>query len=335
MSEYRQDPPFCIQVELATGCNLQCSFCGINGFQTKPNSNFSFMTVKTADNVASQIAEAGWNSRVEFAMHGEPLANPEWEAIVEIFRHHLPKAHILLTTNGGFLLKGDPTKNINKYFNAGGTVMAIDMYEDVNFGRKLLERVDTLDLVCDEVYSYPEDKEGNPHHRSTKTFLSFIQDISVASKGTHANLQNHAGSAGELDFSRTDKPCVKPFREMGVNADGSVDICCNDWLGEMTCGNVNQTTIEDIWHSDPFYAVRKMLMARKRTHRPCLGCSDMGYRVGLLPDKKGKVTLPLPDDWDVIAMEEALAVGPSRKPIGETKKRLTQAFPEINFNKGS
>ena len=328
---YEQDAPFCIQVELTTGCNLQCDFCGINGFQSKPNSGMQFMELSTAKRLARQIKDAQWNSRIEFAMHGEPLANPAWREIVAVFRTELPRAHMLLTTNGGMLLKGDVTANINSYFKAGGTVMAIDMYESVNFGRKIRAQVEPLDLLCEKVYEYPADKAGNPHHRSKQTFLSFVQDISAATNGTHANLQNHAGSAGELDYSKTDKPCVKPFREMGVNSDGSVDVCCNDWLGELTIGNVNETPIDGIWHSDVMYAMRRMLMGRNRVFRPCLGCSDVGYRIGLLPDKKGKVTMEPMDDWDRDIIEEALEQGPSRKPIGKVKARLKNVIPSINF----
>ena len=28
-----QEPPFCIQFELTEGCNLACSFCGIQGIR--------------------------------------------------------------------------------------------------------------------------------------------------------------------------------------------------------------------------------------------------------------------------------------------------------------
>ena len=278
------------------------------------------MTLETARLLADQIAETGWNSRIELAMHGEPTMNPQWLDIVKIFGDKLNN-QILMTTNGVGLVK-TPTETINKYFSAGGRILAIDAYESVNFARKIRERVETLDLICHDVYEYPTEKEGNPHRRSRTTYLSFVKDISISTKGTHANLQNHAGSAGELVTKTDNKPCVKPFREMGVNSDGSIDICCNDWLGEMQVGNIHDTTISEIWHSDEFYAMRRMLMSRDRIYRPCLGCSDVGYRVGLLPDNTGKTTLEPMDEFDKEIVEEALAKGPSRKPLGVVAKRL-------------
>lgn len=318
---YKQEAPFCVQVEMTTGCNLQCSFCGINGFQDKPGSKFNFMTLATADNIAKQISEAEWNSRIEFAMHGEPTMNPNWVEITSIFRKHLPKSQLMITSNGGKLLKGGINNNINKFFEAGGNIMAIDMYEHANFYKRITSEICELGLDV-PVYNYPSDKRGNPHRRSKDNFVSLVQDISISTKGVKSDLENHAGSASELDYSRTDKPCVKPFREIGINSDGSVDICCNDWLGELTVGNINITSIDDIWHSDEFYAMRRMLMGRDRVYRPCLGCSDMGYRVGLLPDKLGKVKLEPMDDYDRDVIEEALAKGPSRKPRGKTAERL-------------
>lgn len=320
---YKQDPPFTIQIELTTGCNLQCPFCGINGFQEKPLSNLNFMDEETADNIAYQIKNAGWNSRLEFAMHGEPTLNPKWEEIITIFRSYLSN-QIMLTSNGGPLLKGDLNDNIDGFFKAGGNILALDMYEHSKYSAQIREKLDVFDFEYAgiNVYEYPENKKGNPHRRVNERFISLIADISKSTKGTHAHLQNHAGSAGLLDYSKTDKPCVKPFREMGVNSDGSVDICCNDWLGELTVGNINETAIDEIWHSELFYAVRRMLMSRNRVVRPCLGCSDMGYRVGLLPDKLGKVTLEPVDEFDIDLIEEALAKGPSRPPVGIVKKRL-------------
>lgn len=321
--DYRQDAPFCIQVEMTTGCNLQCTFCGINGFQEKPNSKFNFMSLETAEKLASQIAEANWNSRIEFAMHGEPTMNPNWPEIIAIFRKHLPKHQIMMTSNGGGLLVGgDPNVNMNKFFRAGGDILAVDMYESYKISDKIRAKTDILELECANLYTYPDEKDGNPHRRVKNKFVTLVHDISSSDKGTHSTLQNHAGSASELDYSKRNKPCVKPFRELGVNSDGSIDICCNDWLGEMTVDNIHNSSIYDIWHSDVFYAMRRMLMGGERLYRPCLGCSDMGYRVGLLPDKLGKVTLPLMDEWDKEIVEEVLAKGPTRKPHGKVEKRL-------------
>src|SRR5688572_18125755 len=105
----RQEPPFCVQIELVLGCNLQCGFCGLNGIQARPNENLRPMTVETADLVARRLAEAvreyGWNPRLEFARRGEPSMHPLLAEVIDVFRRQLPKLQIMVTSNGGGFLR--------------------------------------------------------------------------------------------------------------------------------------------------------------------------------------------------------------------------------------
>lgn len=332
---YKQEAPFSIQIELTTGCNLQCSFCGINGFQEKPNKGLKFMTVENAEHIAESIAFTGWNSRLEFAMHGEPTMNPNWIEIIGIFHKHLPKNQIMLTGNGGGIVKSrEIHKSVLGFFQAGGTILALDEYERVNFINKIKAGIDEFDL--DEqgisVYQYPEEKAGNPHQRSKKKYVSFISPINLNDKGTHAMLNNHCGSGGDIDNSQSNALCAKPFRELSINSDGSVNLCCNDFIGEYTCGNVLDTDIETLWNNKYFHSARKFLMDRQREAiRPCRGCNAKSYRVGLLPDKKGKVELEKPTEDDLEICLEALEGGPDRKP---TKRAKENIIPILTIDEG-
>ena len=333
---HEQDAPFAIQVEMTKGCNLQCSFCGINGFQEKPNSNYDFMSLETAQELASQIDFSGWNSRIEFAMHGEPTMNEHWLEIISIFRKALPKHQLMVTSNGGGIVSSKEINNtIKKFFEVGGSILAIDEYQDVNFANKIRNRVDEFELddMGINIHEYPEDKSGNPHQRSKKKFLSFIAPIDISKGGTHASLGNHCGSGGELDMGLSTALCAKPFREISINWDGSINLCCNDFIGEYTCGNILDEDITDIWNGDLFNSARKYLMNRERDAlRPCRGCTHKSYRVGLLPDKFGKVDLPKPTPEDADNIARATKGGPDRKP---TKLAMENIIPVLNLSERS
>lgn len=323
---YKQDAPFAIQIEMTKGCNLQCGFCGINGFQEKPNSNFNFMTLETAEILADQISFSDWTSRIEFAMHGEPTMNSNWLDIISIFVKSLPKHQIMVTSNGGGIVKSKNIQGtVNEYFSRGGRILAIDEYQGINLANKIRNNLDEFELdgMGVSVYEYPDDKKGNPHQRSKKQFLSFIAPIDIATDGTHSSLNNHCGSGGELDMNMSDKLCAKPFREISINWDGSINLCCNDFIGEFTAGNILTEDIMDIWRNERFNSARKFLMNRQRDAlRPCRGCTAKSHRVGLLPDKFGKIDLPLPDENDKIIVLEALAGGPDRKPTQRAKDNI-------------
>lgn len=281
--DYKQDPPFSIQVEFTEGCSLHCDFCGIRGIREKVGG-YQFMTADTARRIASEIKRLKWNARIEFAMRGEPSMNPSFVSLVKIFRDILPKSQLMMTSNGsGFI----PAGRIQSVFDAGLDILALDKYEGVDF----VDRALANNNCPVEIYRYPEQPEGNPHRRVKNKFLTIIHDIATADKGTHANLINHCGAAAPLTNTHVDKRCAKPFRELVIHWNGGVPVCCNDWRGVVNCGNVNKTDLEQIWWGKPLQLVRRMLLTAGRQAPPCLGCNATSYRVGLLPDKYGKVKL--------------------------------------------
>ena len=292
MENYIQEPPFCIQVELTEGCNLQCSFCGIQGIREKSGGPFKFLTLAIAETVAKSIAKAGWTSRIEFAMHGEPSMNPEREAIVRAFRTALPRNQIMMTSNGGGLLAA-PDKSIAGLFAAGLNILALDNYKSVPIVPKILDRY-TGDIP---IHHYPaEGLELSPHRRwpgRTKVII-IIQDLLEAAAGSHAVITNHCGCGSAPTQIKATQRCAKPFRELGVRWDGSIAGCCNDWRGVVKVGNAATNDIAKLWQGPVLNAMRHKLYAGERDFGACDGCDYVSYRNGLLPDKLGKLELPAP-----------------------------------------
>lgn len=316
--KYKQDPPFAVQIELSEGCNLYCDFCGLQGIRTKEEKNFKFMSRGTARNIAKQIASAeGWNPRIEFAMHGEPTMNHNMVAIIAKFRRHLPKTQLMMTSNGGGLLRPPGIlPNLHALFDAGLNVFAFDAYEYVKIKDKVdeaLEGVVSKDghiggALGFDVHRYPDEPSFSPHNRYPVSVRKFIRvkDISVAEKGTHSSLNNHCGSGSPPLKEPLEARCAKPFRELSIRWNGDVAICCNDWRGVYKCGNIVEDGLEAVWHGTPFDAARRFLIRGERAAlSPCDVCDAKSYRVGLLPDKKGKVKLPKPDYTDEEIVQEA------------------------------
>lgn len=304
---YQQEAPFTIQIELAEGCNVKvprsdgtkglCEHCGLNGIRDGVG-DYKFMTVETAERVAAQIASAKWNSQLLFAMHGEPSMNPNMLEIIAVFRKHLPKAYMVMLSNGGGFIKEG---RINGIFKAGLNVLALDDYE----GAGLVERIPLADCSY-PVKHYPSDKDANPHHRTKKQFLVLIDDIKSATKGNHSVLNNHAGAGLPPNRSQWGKRCAKPFRELGVRWDGTISGCCVMWRNEVESGNINDRDIVDIWNNEIFTAMRRILIVGARKEiAGCRGCDHPSYRVGLLPDKYGKVKLPMYTEEDLAVIRRA------------------------------
>lgn len=316
---YRQAPPYCIQVELSEGCNLRCPYCGLNGIRGK-EPDFKWMTIDDAEIIAAQIAKNNWNSRIEFAMHGEPTMNPRHVQIIAAFRKHLKKNPMTMLSNGGGIAgKPDIINHIQSMFAAGLNTLGLDEYQNVNLVPKIWTEVaarwDELTFADISIHEYPKDKEGNPHHRSNKNRLVRVAPIDLSTNGTHATLNNHAGAGAPPNDSAEGKRCAKPFREMSIRWNGDIALCCNDWRGVYKCGNVTIEDIEEVWNGDAFQAARKKLYHGQRDFGVCKGCDATSYRPGLLPDHLGKETLPMPSKADLSVIDMTCSGAPYTAPV--------------------
>lgn len=290
--DYKQEAPFAIQIEFTEGCSLYCNFCGLHGIR-EGIGDYKFATAETIQKIANEIKELNWNSRIEIAMRGEPSMNPKFIELISILRKTLPKNQLMMTSNGSGFIK---TGTIDKAFKAGLNILALDKYSDIDFVDRALLNNGEADV---KIYFYPEQLEGNPHHRTNHNFISVIFDIATSSKGTHAKLLNHCGAAAPLTDSKAGKRCAKPFRELSFHYNGNVAICCNDWRGVYDCGNINRNSLDEIWNGEAFQIARKALYNGLRIFKPCLGCNATSYRSGFLPDKKGKESLPKPTEEEI------------------------------------
>ena len=321
----KQDTPNTMKLELTEGCNLRCKMCGIQGIREKAGGPYKYMTTDTATRIASQMQKAGWNSKLEFAMRGEPLMNPNAVKIIEIFRKHLPKTHIMITSNSLPLLKGKGvTENVTALFNAGLNVMALDAYKA---SIKAIEQVRVFGNQSNsiEMFDYIDgDNPASPYTRVKPDVkrIFIMQDMEEAimagnSVGTKVG-SNHAGVGLPPLKEPLIARCARPFREMTIYHDGSVPLCCNDWRGKFMCGDLNDQDILEVWNGPILEAARVHLYAHDRTFRPCDVCSNKSFRVGLLPDKLGKTDMAPP----TIKTRKIV------KAIGEAKPHTTPVLRE-------
>lgn len=321
MTRIKQDPPFCIKIEFSRGCNLQCDFCGINSIQTRPSENIQFMSRDTAESVVGNIPEH-WNPRFELTLRGEPSLNPDGPYIISLIRKRFPKASIMMTSNGGGFVGKNGFNRMMEMFNSGLNMLALDDYEHANLIPKIRKYIVDLELEGVKVYEYPEQPEGHPHKRRTGKSVSFLQDLTVATKGSHTSPNNHAGAAAPLDSRYDDVRCALPFRDMVVRYDGTVNLCCNIWTGDYTFGDATLDSLEDLWNCAELEAIRKVLYHEGRKYAPCLGCTAKPVRVGLLPDKLGKQEMPPVTEKDRAIIRETAYKGREKTIVGRALENI-------------
>jgi organic radical activating enzyme len=306
------DAPFTIKIELVEGCNLFCKWCGIRGIRKGPGG-YKFLTISLAKKIAKQIKESGWNPRLELAMRGEPTMNPNLLEIIHILKEENKFIPIMITSNGGGLLKNNNiTKNISSLFEAGLNVLALDDYKY----SKIIPKIKNEYKGNIPITTFPEESPYKKRKYNEKIII-IIPDIGQYTKLSTRTLSNHCGCAFPLNFSKKDSLCARPFRELAIRYDGKVPLCCNDWRGTYICGDITKNNIVEIWNNKNFDAVRRVLFFNKRTFPPCLGCDSISYRLGFLPDKMGKKKKEIenPDEECFTTIKNILKESPLNKIV--------------------
>lgn len=303
---YKQQAPFAIQVELTEGCNLGCSFCGLQGMREKGTKPWYFMTKEIAEDISSKIAKASWTAKIIFAMHGEPTLNPDIFDIIKIFRKNLPDNVFHIISNGYKFVHNKqmtPVEYVEALRDAGINHILLDNYTPDGDWSKVVKSVGDKHEI---LYL---DKDKTPMFRTDRKFNIIILPPIVDVKISFVrNFVNFCGTAAPLDDSYNNRRCTKPFRELSIRHDGNVSICCDDFRGTYFIGNIQEyDSIVDLWNNERFQAARIMLYHGRRDFKPCKGCNAVTMRVGLLPDQKGKDKMPEITE-DVEAFCEAIGM---------------------------
>ncbi len=280
------------QIELVQGCTRKCPFCGIGRIPHVLKSP-NYMTIETATSIATQIQQQfKKNLRVDFAVHGEPLMHPKVNEILSVFRKALPQAQLSIITNGDLL---SSSENVTSLFTSGLNNLMVDFYD--NNVKRNAHRLEILQGTSIPVYNFYTDKY------SIWTYKGFAQKAIIITP----SLEEHSGESttrtihtagGNLpdEYRKKYLPnlvlpvftiCAKPFREMSINWDGNVSICCEDWMCTESAGNIHDTSIIDIWTSDTFDKWRYLLYHKRRDLIPlCSKCNEKSFRTGFLKIEK-------------------------------------------------
>jgi len=288
--------PYSIQIELTEGCNRLCEFCGLSGLRQRPLDDLHFMTPELAFHLAQEISHFAPRARLELAMHGEPLLNPEHLTIIGILRKALPATQLMLTTNGLLLLKDMCTK-ITALFDAGLDMLVVDTYlpEREKLRSALLQSWDN----CYDFYQGGGPSPWYNYHRKQQRLVIMLDDPRVQPKKAQRILVNHTGlaSTGQKVNRPLSKTCTLPFRELPITYNGEVCLCCNDFGKQLVVGDIRQMALADIWNGKILQAARRILGSRQRTFIPCAVCDHgAGMRSGLLP----KTPPPTEQDFEIV-----------------------------------
>lgn len=274
--------PLYVIVEPTNVCNLSCAMCPSKN-QTRPRGQ---MSIETWEKIVDEVAEKSPQTVIWPAIMGESsLLRDKFITMLEYARSR--GVGIIWNTNavpldGGLI---DTISQLGlKEIIIGLDAFSAEVYTKIRCGgdfTKATENTRQLIKAC-----------GN---RTKITVQFIVQDDNEheveefkaywLAQGAVVKIRPRLGWGESvetpellLEQSEREGPCPWLVRTVSVHWNGAVVQCDADWDQQRPAGNVNETSIEDIWRNE--------LASRRRRHRegdfdfdPCRHCRD--WQAGL------------------------------------------------------
>lgn len=259
-------PPLCVDLELASVCDLACPFCFRN-FIATPDK---IMSKDLAFNIIDQCKKLNVPS-MKFNWRGEPLMHPEFPEIVKYAKDN-GIIETIINTNATHLNEKianeiiDSGLDIMIYSFDGGTKKTYermrpgrfkknkfdDVYENIkkfseikkirgsSFPRTQIQMIVTKETI-NEIGSFFDLFDKYVDDVTLKNFTDRGGDLEKLNKKEQEKVLKFCSekkipfknylrdSNNELHVSTNRLPCEQPLQRLMITYDGIVSMCCYDW----------------------------------------------------------------------------------------------------------
>lgn len=245
--------PCLISIETIDRCNGTCEFCPAN--KNADKRPFAKMDEVLFHKLIGELAECGYDGYLNLYVNNEPFMDTRIEDWYRYAKEYLPKAKMLLYTNGTLITE--------QRFRA--VIPYIDKMIINNYSDDL-----TLHPAIKAIYELVQ-----------KTPEYWDKDITIQLRYVREILTNRAGAApNKQQKKNSGMVCIMPFTDITVYPNGTVGLCCSDAQEKTNLGNVATGTLREVWRSTQYRELRRLLGEDRDGYPFCAGCDfvDAGIR---------------------------------------------------------
>lgn len=261
-------------------CNLKCIMCPYHSdryieyyksdFFDKP----IFMSEKTFSKIAEYVNKNKMS--LQFGQLEEPLMHKN---IFKFLNMINKESYIHITTNGTLLNDYKIDKLLNSGINS--FMVSIDaatseMYEKIRGGNldKLERNVKKLIKKASKngIRSMVSFVMNNESIHEKELFFNKWKDSGVRQITFYIPTNFIPETGKQVRYDMYDKGkrfiCDMPWRAAVIYPNGEISLCCNSmievgWRGIVSMGNINNSSIDDIWYGKRYETLRKELESGK------------------------------------------------------------------------
>ena len=256
-----RDYPILVDVELASSCNLKCPMCYTTTDHFKETVKRKLMDWSIYEKVIDEIAGKVFALRLSW--RGESTLHPRFVEAVKLAKDKGIK-EVSFLTNGSKLT----LDYFKQLVDAGAdwiTVSFDGLEEEYDKIRAPLKYKETLKKLKDAMDNKAEHKLQKPVikvqgvwpaiRKSPDLFYQTMKNVSdlVAFNPLIDYLDKDSDIVYEDNFS-----CPQLYERLFVSSTGDVMMCNSDEYGEEILGNVNNSSIHEIWHGKKLNSIREL-----------------------------------------------------------------------------
>jgi len=268
--------PFRLVVETSSVCNLRCPMCPASQPSKFTRGLMKFRTFKKViDESASFVRE------IDLSHRGEPLLNGRLPTM--IFYAHEKRIATHLSTNATRLTEELALRLIQSglssvTFSVDG--LESDAYERVRVGAHLDEVVNNIidflkmkrrlrsqtPATAIEVLDLPDAPVGEEKARRFLRKLRSLPPARLVLRSPHTwagAIQLNRGKEDLRAKRRSYRGCPIIWNTMVILSDGSAALCPQDWYNDNPLGNIQHSTLKEMWNGWTLTFVRRLLADRQ------------------------------------------------------------------------
>ena len=283
------DFPLYIQIEHSGKCNLRCLSClqGNEPLRENYSRGFKPLDMEAYKKVLTEAKRYHCPS-ISFHNNDEPLLLSDLEARIRLAKG-AGFLDIILVTNATLLTQ----ERTHELLKSGITKMnfSVDGWNKESYER--VRKGGDFDTVLTNIEYFLEEK------RKANLRLPITRVTCVLSKFTAADMDKFREFWGKRvdivefqnfqaikGYTESLKPegakvntkfvCNGPWQQVVIRANGDVLPCCSFFGTELVVGNIKDSSIYEIWHSQPMQQIRKELLSNN-FNPVCKTCSETFY----------------------------------------------------------
>jgi radical SAM protein with 4Fe4S-binding SPASM domain len=284
--------PLVVYLEPSGFCNLKCGFCpvGIDSGSLKKGLMSRSLFQKLLDDLAA------FPDRVKLLRvcgNGEPLINKDLVAMLRMARERKAFERIEMLSNGVLLddaLIRDLPDCLDRLIVSLEGLHAED-YQRVchtrvdfeSFMRRLQAFYDARGRCKLHIKIHHDAVRSAADHQAFLALVSgkcdeyYVEKLVPMWPELDSNLFTHE-FRWETAPVKPRTVCAQIFKGLQVQADGEVVPCCVDWKRVNVLGNLNQTSLRDLWEGPALRRLQiRHLSGHKAALQPCQSCTMNDY----------------------------------------------------------